>query len=151
MIGYDSYSTTPPSDSMFGRQPPAVVDGSAIETLCTNPASLAGGNGSLQSLYRTHLPTQEVEGSTTEGIFVHPPTSSTPWIEFDGLYTARCVQSKQASVLLVTASGHAPQLSPAPDAAWGLHIDDPNLALGNLVAIVQSEGRAYAASHPPSA
>ena len=30
-----------------------------------------------------------------------------------------------------------------PDAAWGLHVDDPNLAMGNLVALVQSEAAAF--------
>jgi hypothetical protein len=147
LIAYDSFSAPPPSDSMFGRQSPAAVR-SGVETLCTNPASLSGGSGTLESLYRTHLPTQDVAGSTTDGIFVHPPTSTTPWIEFDGPYSARCVHSNGASVLMVTGEHHAPALTAAPDAAWGLHVDDPNIALGNLVAIVQAEAGAYTASHP---
>jgi len=49
---------------------------------------------------------------------------------------------------MVTPAGHAPTLTAAPSAAWGLHLDDPNVALGNLVAIVQSEAVAYDGAHP---
>jgi hypothetical protein len=149
VIGYDSFSALPPLDSTFGRQPSSTLDGYPVETLCTNPASLSGGSGTLESLYRTQLPTQDVAGSTTDGIFASdPPTSPTPWIEFDGQYSARCVQSNGASVLMVTPLHHASGLTAAPSAAWGLHLDDPNVALGNLVTIVQSEGTSYVDSHP---
>jgi hypothetical protein len=47
---------------------------------------------------------------------------------------------------MVSSLGRAVPLEAAPDAAWGLHLDDPNLALGNLVAIVQAEAAAYMAS-----
>jgi Protein of unknown function (DUF3089) len=151
VIGYDSFSAPPPSDSMFGRQPSATLAGYPVETLCTNPASLSGGSGTLESQYRTPLPTQDVAGSTTDGIFASdPPTSATPWIEFDGQYSARCVQSNGANVLMVTALHHAPALTAAPSATFGLHLDDPNVALGNLVAIVQSEANAYVGAHPLS-
>ena len=148
VIGYDSFAAAPPLDSKFGRQPSATLDGYPVETLCTNPASLSGGSGTLESLYRTQLPTQDVAGSTTDGIFASdPPTSPTPWIEFDGQYSASCVQSNGASVLMVTPLRHAPTLTAALGADWGLHLDDPNVALGNLVGIVQSEANAYVASH----
>ncbi len=151
VIGYDSYSAPPPPDSMFGRQSPPVLAGDRVETLCTNPASLAGGSGTLDSLYRTHLPTQVVAGSTSEGVFgSHPPTSATPWIEFADQYSARCVEGGGADVLMVRAIHRAPALTPAPNAAWGLHLDDPNVALGNLVALVGSEATAYVARHPRS-
>ena len=148
VIGYDSFSAPPPPGSKFGRQSSATLDGYPVETLCTNPASLSGGSGTLDSLYRTQLPTQDVAGSTTNGIFASdPPTSSTPWIEFDGQYTARCIQSRGANVLMVTPLPHAPALTAAPSAAWGLHLDDPNVALGNLVTIVRSEASAYVGTH----
>jgi hypothetical protein len=31
-----------------------------------------------------------------------------------------------------------------------LHVDDPNLALGNLVALVQSQAEVYLKAHPAS-
>jgi hypothetical protein len=147
VIGYNAYSESPPSDSKFGRVP-AHLNGHQVQDICTNPADLEGGSGKLISMYRTHLPTQRVAGSGVQGIFgAHAPTSSTPWIEYDGLYSARCVSSNGARVLRVTTHLGAPPLSPLPDAAWGLHVDDPNLAMGNLVALVHSEATSYLAAH----
>ena len=37
----------------------------------------------------------------------------------------------------------APVLTPIPDANWGLHLTDANVALGNNVALVQRQFRAY--------
>ena len=147
VVGYNAYSQTPPSHSKFGRVEPSLA-GHPVEDVCTNPASLGGGSGELVSMYRTHLPTQEVAGSVREGIFgSHPPVSSTPWIEYDGLYSASCVTVNGANVLKVVARPGAPTLSPFPDSAWGLHVDDSNLAMGNLVALVRSEAVAYLRAH----
>ena len=41
--------------------------------------------------------------------------------------------------------GGAETPQPAPDATWGLHLLDANVALGNLVSVVHSEADAYAA------
>jgi Protein of unknown function (DUF3089) len=143
VIGYNAYSETPPPDSKFGRVP-ALLQGHPVHDICTNPADLGGGSGELVSMYRTHLPTQQVAGSMVQGIFgAHAPSSSTPWLEYDGLYTARCTTSNGARVLRVTARHGAPLLSALPDAAWGLHVDDPNLAMGNLVALVHAEAASY--------
>lgn len=73
-----------------------------------------------------------------------PPTS--PASELDGQYSAACVDADGADVLLVTPAPGAPGLVPNPNAAWGLHIDDPNLALGNLVGLVRAEAAAFAHS-----
>ena len=147
VVSYNAFSLTPPTNTLFGRPDPAVFDGIRQEVLCTNPAALAGGSGSLVSLYRTHLPTQQVAGSIVEGIFgSHPPSSSTPWVQYDGHYEARCVIRHGANVLLVTPRQGAPKLSSYPDASFGLHVDDPNLALGNLVALVASEATAFVRS-----
>jgi len=148
VVDYNAYSATPPSDSKFGRVP-AHLNGHRTQDICTNPANLGGGSGELISMYRTHLPTQQVAGSVVQGIFgAHTPTSSTPWIEYDGLYSARCTTSNGARFLRVTAHHGAPPLSPVPDAARGLHIDDPNLAMGNLLALVHSEATSYISAHP---
>ncbi len=150
VVAYEGFSEPPPPDSMFGRLT-TVYQGRTLVVLCTNPAGLTSGSGPLVSMYRTQLPTQTVAGSTTEGIFgSHPPRSSTPWIEFDGQYTGRCLQSNGDRILMVTAHGRTPVLTAAPTAAWGLHLDDLNLALGNLVDLVQSEATAYVHTEPAS-
>jgi hypothetical protein len=148
LISYNAYSSAPPSDTKFGRPPVATAGGFTYEDLCSNPAALAGGSGTLIGLYRTQLPTEDVEGSTTEGIFgSHGPTSKTPWVEYDGGYSAQCVEANGTDVLMVRGRRGDPILVAAPNATWGLHIDDLNLALGNLVALVHSEATAYVTSH----
>ena len=60
-----------------------------------------------------------------------------------GLYAARCEQAGGASWLQVsTAKGPAdsrPTVSATLGPAWGYHLEDVNLALGNLVADVAEE------------
>ena len=151
VVAYNAYYQPPPSDALFGRPVPLVLNGIAQQEVCTNPAALAGGTGTLVSAYRVQLPTQEVAGSATEGVIDSYPAASTPWIQFDDQYSAGCVQSDGANVLMVTPIHNGSFLTAVPDPAWGLHVDDPNLALGNLVDLVQSEASAYLSAHRPSA
>ncbi len=74
---------------------------------------------------------------------------TTPWVTYPGLYTAQCEQGGGASWLQVTATS-APgdprpivSNSPTLGASWGYHLDDVNLAIGNLLADVGQEEAAY--------
>jgi Protein of unknown function (DUF3089) len=152
IVDFNAYSQSPPSNPMFGVYPQLSIDGHAVEDVCTNPANLAGGSGELISMYRTQLPTQQVAGSVSNGIFgSSPPNSPTPWIEYDGLYSASCDTSNGAHVLKVVAAGGVPTLHSNPDSSWGLHLDDPNLAMGNLVNLVRTQAAVYASSQHSSA
>jgi hypothetical protein len=101
--------------------------------------------------YRVQLPTQEVAGSATEGILNYYPAASAPWIQFEDQYSASCVKSNGANVLMVTPIHNGSLLTAVPNSAWGLHVDDPNLALGNLVDLVRSQAAAYISAHRPPA
>jgi hypothetical protein len=147
VVDFNAFSEPPPSDTKFGKFVPSEIDGRAVESMCTNPSNLAGGSGALISMYRTHLPTQDVAGSSSQGILMHhPPAVSTPWVEYDGQYTGKCTTSNGAHVLIVHGAKNAPSLTPFPEPKWGLHVDDPNLAMGNLVALVRSEAASYVAA-----
>lgn len=150
VIDYNAFAEPPPSDSIFGKPPQPDFNGHAVEDVCNNPAILNAASGRLISMYRTQLPTQQVSGSMTEGIFgSRPPTSATPWIEYDGLVSARCVMKNGFNYLLVQpTTSNAPRLTATPSAAWGLHVDDPNIEMGNLIQLVQSETGSYIGSHP---
>jgi Protein of unknown function (DUF3089) len=153
VITYNAYAGRPASDSTFGRTPvtkagPVTFAGA----YCTNPAALGGGAGLLTSQYRTRLPVS-VPGSLTDGIFGDEPPrgdAGTSWVQLDDEYSARCSVVNGADVLEVTALHGAPRLAATPGsslAVFGLHVDDPNLALGNLVDLVRSQAMAYAAAH----
>ncbi len=142
IVDFNAYSGTPPSDAYFGDVPP--VDGKPVEDICTNPANLTGGTGALDSMYRFQLATQDVDGSTTEGILSKPVREvSTPWIEYAGEYSGECVTGAGRHVLVVGANGKAPELRSFPNPSLGLHVDDPNLAMGNLVDLVRTQAAAY--------
>lgn len=142
LVDYNAYSGRPPSGAQFGELPEE--NGKPVEDICTDPAALAGGSGSLDSMYRIRLATQKVAGSTSQGVLASAvPNVSTPWIEYQGGYSGSCVTSAGHHVLTVHASKQVPTLRSFPDASFGLHVDDPNLAMGNLVQLVQSEATSY--------
>jgi hypothetical protein len=149
VIAFSVYDETPPDDSLFGRPESSFSDafglpsGDHLRVLCTNPASLRGGSGALQSLLRT----EPFPGTLGIGLQVMyggpPPTAPTPWLQPQDHYTGRCVHANDADVLLISPVAGARDLNPSPDATWGLHLADGNIGLGNLVSITRSQSRAY--------
>ncbi len=146
VVAFSTFDDPPPPNSVFGR-PPA---GSTDVVLCTNPASLGGGAGRLTPI----VPTAPFAPGTliAAGIsLLHLPTPSPPpttvWYAMPDAYEARCVSSGGANVLEVTPLGGAPKPVPSPDAAWGLHLLDANIALGNLVGLVHDQSVAYLSRH----
>ena len=111
-----------------------------LQVLCVNPASVPGGTGTLQP-YAT---TGSVLGSIGSG-------RKTPWVESTDQYSARCQSAGGATWLQVSVIHHAgdtrPSVSQTLGPAWGLHLYDVNLALGNLVSLVASQAKAYARAH----
>jgi Protein of unknown function (DUF3089) len=144
VIAYSAFSEPPPANSVFGRAGPGFfgtrVDPSKLEVLCTNPASLPGGSGTLRTLFRT-----ERFPGVIGAVAGDPPAAPTPWAALPGRYSARCRNRGGASWLHVTPSAGDPRQTVSqtigPD--WGLHLYDVNLALGNLVGVVRRQAAAY--------
>ncbi|MGH9919106.1 MAG: DUF3089 domain-containing protein, partial [Nitrososphaerales archaeon] len=105
VVTYNAYSQKPTRNSLFGRTPATRELGIVFKgAYCTNPASLGGGSGPLVSLYRTRLPA-DVPGSIDDGVFgAHPPhaKAQAAWVQLDDEYSARCVTSNGADILLVS-------------------------------------------------
>jgi hypothetical protein len=135
VIAYSSFDHAPPPTSLFGRAP------TGQQVLCTNPAALAGGLGALNP----YFPTVRLNSVIS---FVTQPGVSTAWVNYPDLFTGQCENVGGASWLQITdvrkAGDNRPQLTDALGPTWGLHIYDGNIALGNLVGIVQSEAAAWA-------
>ena len=146
VIAFSTFDQPVPSNSLFGR--PAALTGHTLpagaEVLCTNPASLGGGSGLLDSIspsapFAPHSPL--ATGIKILGITF--PQPSTVYWGTNGAYSASCVDSNGAHVLMITARHGAPTPNPSPTPGWGLHLLDANVAQGNLVQIVHDEGRAF--------
>ena len=147
VIAYSSFSTPPPADSLFGRvgtgvsalsgQQPA----SALQVLCVNPAALGGGSGTLEPYFPTAAFPGPL-GANDPGL-----PYATPWVSDPDLYRAQCEYRGGASWLQVDSEAgpgdHRPIVPESLGPTWGLHLEDVNLALGNLVGIVRSEAAAY--------
>jgi hypothetical protein len=147
VIAFSTFNQTPPDNTLFGK-PGAVsdffgVNPAGMQVLCTNPAALRGGSAPLETL----VPTTPFPGTLGLGVSIlysgSPPTAPTPWVTPQDHYTGQCVQSNGANVLMLSPVGAARTLTPSPDASWGLHLADGNIALGNLVDDVGAETKAY--------
>jgi hypothetical protein len=149
-ISYASFraSAPPPPNSLFG--------GSAREgwkAACTNPASLRGGTGFLHPF----LPT---DGVSLPILTVPPPTwvdpakrpITTPFVTLPRFVEAKCAETNGFVYLALTPMGNPadPRIDDiggdlTPE--WGLHLVDANIAMGDLVSLAGSQGKAWRAHH----
>jgi hypothetical protein len=143
VMAFSTYNQTPPSDSVFGR---TTVPGQHV--LCTNPAALGGGAADLRTVYpsKPFAPNTSI-GAATRLVGFPVVDTSTRWIEADGAYAGHCSSANGANVLEISGNDGAPTLRAVPNAAWGLHLADANIALGNLVTVVRHQISAYTAHH----
>jgi hypothetical protein len=139
IVGYSSWSRTPTANAWEQHVPSA-----SDHVLCVNPASPAGGTAPVTPVFAWVVPEGLVPGRIT-------PEPKTFWVSFPDLYRARCVRDGVRSWLLITRIHHAgdprPMVQPVlgPDA--GLHAADVNITLGDLLELVQSETKSWAAAH----
>jgi hypothetical protein len=150
VVSYSSFPGPPTTGDVFGAStwnpvdaPEPLRPGQAI--LCTNPAALGGGSALLDSVFPYPFP---LSAGMPEPPAERPGSkSATPWFEYRSSDRARCVTTTGGTVLEVTAVGGAeePISTGALAPLWGLHPLDVNLALGDIVSLVESETKAYLA------
>ena len=141
VIAYSSFGSPPVAASLFGRPGRGVsflsgqTDQAGQSVACVNPVTFSSSAGGLTPLFPT-------SGQPVRGV-----TVTTPWVSFPGLYTAQCEQQGGATWLQVSAATAPGDPRPTVKAVlgplWGYHLDDVNLALGNLVSDVATEEAAY--------
>jgi hypothetical protein len=152
VVAYSTYDETPPPGSRFARPDPpdpnpfGFPSGPGYEVLCNNPAALGGGAAPLETLVRTE-PYPGVIGALLIQMYGGlPPSAPTPWVRPEDHYTGECRSEDGADWLHLSPIGEARDLNPSPDANWGLHLADVNIALGDLVELVRVQKRAYVRS-----
>jgi len=133
VIAYSSFGSEPPSRALFGRPGAGVsalsgeIRTTGLSVACVNPAGLGAGTASLHP----YVPTVAL---SVAGI-------TTPWVAPAGQFTAECRHGGGATWLQVTPTTHADAakrlLSQSLGPAWGYHIVDVTIALGDLVSDVQ--------------
>jgi hypothetical protein len=149
VVTYVSFraDSPPPGVAVFGRSPRP-----GFTVACTNPAALGGGSAPLDSSWFTALPPAQGAPAIAWSSTGAPPT---PFLRTQGLASAQCVQDGQMGYLAVTVNADPAdartdtipgdvyyQGTRLP--GWGLHIADVNLAMGDLVRLVEAQAQAYA-------
>ena len=157
VVAFSTFGDPVPDPSRFGRVPqdqdllsPGSPVGDQYQVLCTNPADLAGNR---RSPLGTLAPSGAFPGTLGLGLRVlyggPQPTADTPWLSPAEQYTGACEDAGGANVLQLQPIGSARKLNPSPDATWGLHLVDANIAQEQLVDLVGTQGAAYAAATAP--
>ncbi len=147
VVTYASFRSTapPPGNSLFGRSLHA-----GWKAACTNPASLRGGTGTLHPFLPTNgqalpiLPPVTPQWvAASKGV-----TIETPFVTLPRFVDAGCAEENGFVYLSLTVKGDT--ADPRVDDVggdltpeWGMHLIDVNVAMGDLVALAGSEGKAY--------
>jgi hypothetical protein len=139
VVAYSTCDQPAPTGSMFGRSASP-----GDEVLCTNPAALTGGSATLDSVFPIPpFAPGTIIGDIIGGLGLMIPAASTEWVEYPKSYVGQCTDSGGADVLEIQAINGAPTINPVPDAAWGLHLVDAQITLGNLVHMVGVQAAQY--------
>jgi hypothetical protein len=139
----------PPPVALFGRVPTA-----GHEAACVNPAALAGSPTSL----RGYLSSRTVTSIASVGPAVRwvagGPEITTPFVAVPGMLGATCTRREGAHYLALTVNGTAGDpriddisgdimIGASVQRAWGLHLIDMHVVMGDLIELVRRQGAAY--------
>jgi len=143
VIAYSSYlaSDPPGPDAAFGA-----AGGPDLTGACVNPAALIGKD------------TLDIELPTVGDV---AKVLGTDFVENPGAVSGTCTTNADRAFLAISIKatdprsqrlGRALEAVQGKRAGWGLHALDINLALGDLVSLVEQEGQSWTAqSHAPNA
>jgi hypothetical protein len=151
VVNFSSFRSTvpPPANTLFGHSDDPAMSGS-----CTNPVTLGEGGAPLRAYLSTSGRT--ITGTVATKPWVADKTVDTPFVSVPGLLTAQCKTNEFSTYLEVTVNGNPadPRIDDItgdigavgkPLANWGLHLIDVNLAMGNLLDLVDAQSKAYRA------
>jgi hypothetical protein len=139
VVAYSTFPGQPPAAAVFGRPGQGVslqsdqLETKGVQVVCVNPAAIGGGRADLDPFF------------PSEGV------AATPWVEYPGLYRAQCEHGDGATWLQVAKVTGTSDLRPVVTEQlgpnWGYHVDDVNLALGNLVPDVAAAEASWWRAH----
>jgi hypothetical protein len=133
VVTYNTFDTTPPATSLFGRPDPS----RGLVGACANPARLTGSD-KLLPVFPAGARTASV------GTFPGSEGVKTDFVSYPDYLTAECKLRNGFGWLQVDVHraprDTRPATLPKPlGPVWGLHLIDVNVALGNLVQLVRLE------------
>ncbi len=143
-------ASSPPSAGAFFGKP----GGQGMVAVCANPAAITGGSAELHSYFPSSPASSFMSsvgaGDDTPQPWVDPSTGTidTPFVTTPGLVSAECASRDGYTYLAVTT--HPDPAGPRRDdmggdmtPTWGLHLQDVNLVMGDIVTLVGSQSEAW--------
>lgn len=149
-IAFSSYPSRPPADSVFGRPGQGVslqagqTTKNGQQIACVNPAAPGGGTADLVPYFFA---------LTQTTLKMRVPT---PWVTYPGLYSASCKSEGGATWLQITSLAGANDARPVVSEAsagagtgpaWGYHVNEFSLTLGNLLNDVADQETTWQEHH----
>ena len=138
VVAWSMFHDVPPANSIFGR-----TTAKGQHVVCTSPSRLGSSSKLLP-----YAPTLPFPGTIGLGLSIFEPNRptgvSSPWYEEPGVLTGSCATTADGASYLKVDGSELPNA--VPDATWGLHLGDVNLALGNLTTIARKQITAYGRS-----
>lgn len=138
VISFSTFrETLPPStNALFGR------NGKETEAVCVNPGSIETGESMQPKIYFSNNGREWAKGVRVE----------TPFVALPGLVSTSCVKSASHTYLemrirplpndqRLADPGTDVIAAGKPDPAWGLHLIDANIAIGDLVDVLKRQGQ----------
>jgi hypothetical protein len=149
VVNYSAFRSNlpPPGNTLFGRSADPAKSGS-----CTNPARLGEGSAPLKA-YLSAQGRLIAMGGPPLKPWAADKIVDTPFVSVPGLLTAQCKSNEFSTYLEITVNGDPadPRVDDItgdlggakPLANWGLHLIDVNLAMGNLLDLVEAQSKTY--------
>jgi len=152
IIAYATFrgSVPPSARGYFGR------NGSLGRAACVNPAKLAKGSNEVHAYLNAAPGSTGIDSWTSDR-----PALNTPFAKVPGLLSSACVRTDTHHYLELTVHGEPSDpraddiggdvMTPggSPDPAWGLHLIDMNVGMGDLLTLVDQQTVAYLATRQP--
>ena len=150
VVNYSAFrsTVTPPGNTLFGKSNDAAMSGS-----CTNPATLGAGSAPLKAYLSANNRMIAMSAGPAKP-WAADKTVDTPFVSVPGLLTAECKTNEFATYLEIKVNGDPADprvddisgdlgIPGKPIAQWGLHLIDVNLAMGNLLDLVDAQSKTY--------
>ena len=145
VIAFSTYNDVPGANAEFSRvdagywiYPESRPDSSEFEVMCTDPARLDGGDGTLEPLVNFDYLFEAPESET-----------AAPWRGQPDYYRVECKRQDGAHWLNLSKVGlpgdTRPDLGAAVASGSNYHVPEVNLAEGNLLTIAQLQTDSYEA------
>ena len=149
VLSFSTYRDTVPPSATAGFG----INRGENEAVCTNPAALGGGKATNPKAYWGTF------GREDGREFVKGKKITTAFVTTPGLITTECVKKGNHHYLEVhlNADPSDPRTDDPltdvmaqgkPDPSWGLHLNDANVGMGDLVDIVGKQGAAWMKKRP---